>query len=189
MPIATVFRNLCFSLFLLGVGAGQTAFADQTDPRLNDLFEHLKDVTEPSDIISTERQIWRIWLEAADDKTQALLDHGIEQMNSGQHKGALEAFDTLIAQAPDFAEAWNKRATLFYILGNYERSLEDIAKTLELEPRHFGALSGRGLVYANQDDLENALLAFEAALRVNPTMGGARVNADAIRKILKEREI
>ena len=114
---------------------------------------------------------------------------GVASMNSGQFSAALEAFDKIVVLAPKFAEGWNRRATLHYFMGSYEASLKDIAKTLELEPRHFGALSGRGLVYTKLDDLERALDSFEAALEVYPQMIGPRNNAEAIRKILKKREI
>jgi len=184
-------RSTGFACLLVWALAGllAPAHADQKDPRLDDLFAHLQDVTEPQDVFATERKIWSIWLEASDEKAQRLLDAGIDAMNKGDHGSAMDAFDEVIAVAPDFAEGWNKRATLHYIMGNLERSLEDIEKTLELEPRHFGALSGRGLVYANLDDLEKALIAFEDALAVNPKMAGPRVNADAIREVLKKREI
>ena len=114
---------------------------------------------------------------------------GIDAMRRGDHRAALKAFDRVVAIAPDFAEAWNKRATVHYLVGNLDQSLDDIATTLNLEPRHFGALSGRGLVYVKLNDLERALVSFEAALAVSPQMVGPRVNAEAIRQLLKRREI
>lgn len=191
LRILGIFRSAGIACLLVWTLAGLPApsHADQKDPRLDDLFAHLQDVTEPQDVFATERKIWAIWLEAADEKAQRLLDAGIDAMNKGDHRSALDAFNKVVAVAPDFAEGWNKRATLHYIMGNLESSLDDIKKTLELEPRHFGALSGRGLVYANLDDLEKALIAFEDALAVNPKMAGPRVNADAIREVLKKREI
>lgn len=191
MRIHGIFRSTGIACLLIWTLAGLPVptHADQKDPRLDDLFTRLQDVTEPQDIFATERKIWSIWLEASDNKAQGLLDAGIDAMNKGDHRSALDAFNKVVAIAPDFAEGWNKRATLHYIMGNLESSLDDIKKTLELEPRHFGALSGRGLVYANLDDLEKALIAFEGALAVNPKMTGPRVNADAIREVLKKREI
>ncbi|MGH6892472.1 MAG: tetratricopeptide repeat protein, partial [Dongiaceae bacterium] len=81
-------------------------------------------------------------------------------------------FDKMIEVAPDFSEGWNKRATVLYLIGEYGRSRADVAKTLELEPRHFGALSGLGLIYIAEGDDEKALEAFRRALTVNPTMPG-----------------
>ena len=95
----------------------------------------------------------------------------------------------IVAIAPGFAEGWNKRATVHYLLGNYDKSLTDIAETLALEPRHFGALSGRGLVYMALEEEELALDSFEAALEVYPLAHGARHNADALRDRLGRRDI
>ncbi len=117
------------------------------------------------------------------------MQSGIDDMSRRNLPAALEAYHQVVAIAPDFAEGWNKRATVHYLMGNLNQSLKDIARTLELEPRHFGALSGRGLVYAKLDDLERALDSFEAAVAVNPQMIGPRINAEAIRQVLKGREI
>jgi tetratricopeptide (TPR) repeat protein len=180
-------RAICLICGLSGLVT--PALPDQTDPRLNDLFAHLKDVSGPAEAAPVEQQIWAIWLEVSDPAVGSLMQSGIDDMNRRDHPAALEAFDQVVAIAPDFAEGWNKRATVHYLMGNLNKSLEDIARTLELEPRHFGALSGRGLVYAKLDDLERALDSFEAAVAVNPQMVGPRINAEAIRQILKGREI
>ena len=165
------------------------ALADQTDSRLGDLFARLKEASAPAEAAPIESQIWAIWLETSDQAAGLLLQIGIDAMRRGDARAALEAFDRLVAIAPDFAEGWNKRATIHYIVGNLDQSLDDIAATLDLEPRHFGALSGRGLVYVQLNDLERALVSFEAALAVSPQMIGPRINAEAIRQILKDREI
>ena len=165
------------------------ALADQTDPRLSDLFANLREVSEPAEAASIESQIWAIWLETSDLTAGSLIQTGIDAMRRGEHRAALKTFDRVVAIAPDFAEGWNKRATVHYLVGNLDQSLKDIATTLNLEPRHFGALSGRGLVYVKLNDLERALVSFEAALAVSPQMVGPRINAEAIRQILKGREI
>ncbi len=139
--------------------------------------------------VATEQKIWAIWLETPDTKVQRLLEIGIAHMNGGANAQALKSFDEIVELAPGFAEGWNKRATVHYLLGNYDASLADIEKTLELEPRHFGALSGRGLIYSKLEDLEKALAAFEAALDIHPNMAGAKMNALMIRRVLKGREI
>lgn len=192
----TLYRNLgamrafhicCVIVSLLGIAT--PAFADQNDPRLEDLFASLKQVSEPAAAARIEQQIWIIWLETSDQDAAALLSTGSRQMSRGDYADALETFDKLVRLAPDFAEAWNKRATVHYLMDDLKRSLEDIDKTLELEPRHFGALSGRGLVHIKREDLERALAAFEETLAVHPLMPGPRANIDAIRKVLKSREI
>jgi len=91
--------------------------------------------------------------------------------------------------APNFAEGWNKRATALYLLGRYDDSIKDIAKVLELEPRHFGALSGLGLCNAQLDKEKEALDAFEKALAINPNMPGIRQDAEDMKKSLAAKSI
>ncbi|MGI9462983.1 MAG: tetratricopeptide repeat protein [Aestuariivirgaceae bacterium] len=165
------------------------AFADQTDPRLTGLFADLKVISGPAAAAPIERKIWTIWLETQDETVQALMKKGIERMGAGDLRTALAAFNHVVEAAPDFAEGWNKRATVYYLMEKFDESLADIITTLKLEPRHFGALSGRGLIYVRLEDLNKALTAFEAALAVNPQMIGPRSNVEAIRKILKQRDI
>jgi tetratricopeptide (TPR) repeat protein len=187
ISLMTIVRTLCLVVSLVGfAGAG---FADQTDPRLDALFGRLKAASGPAESVSIEGEIWAIWLVAPDEATQSRLDSGIDAMGRGDLAAALEAFDEVVALAPGFAEGWNKRATVHYLLNNLQQSLEDIAATLKLEPRHFGALSGRGLVFIKLRDLEQALSAFEEVLEVSPQMTSARANIDAIRKVLGQREI
>ncbi len=166
-----------------------SAHADQTDRRLNDLFTELKAMSGPATAAPVERQIWTIWLETSDETVRTLMKKGIERMAAGDLRTALAAFNHVVGAAPEFAEGWNKRATVYYLMEKYDESLADIVKTLELEPRHFGALSGRGLIYIKLNDLNKALQAFEDALAVNPQMIGPRSNAAAIRQILKQRDI
>lgn len=165
------------------------AAADQSDSRLADLFARLMKTQDLGEAFRVESEIWTVWLEHDDEAVRLLLDKGIAAMNRGDHRGALEDFDQIVAIAPDFAEGWNKRATVHYLLGNYKESLDDIAETLALEPRHFGALSGRGLVYGELEELELALESFEAALEVHPNMVGSRRNAEALRRHLQDQEI
>jgi tetratricopeptide (TPR) repeat protein len=182
------------TLWALGIlvglaGLPGSASCDQTDPRLGSLFEQLKTATQPTAAQSIERQIWEIWLVPSDPAIQSLLDAGIDAMNRGDYRVALETFDQMVLRSPEYAEGWNKRATVHYMLGNFEESLADIDATLELEPHHFGALSGRGLVHVKLGDYERALSAFEDALEVSPQSAGPRANAKALREILGQRDI
>jgi len=94
----------------------------------------------------------------------------------------------VISLAPEFAEAWNKRATAYYMMGDTRLSAADVRQTLELEPRHFGALSGLGLLYGQHDKIGAAIKAFEEALAVNPHLRGAQRNLDALREEFKRRQ-
>lgn len=168
---------------------GASAWADQRDPRLDELFGKLQNVQSISDAKGVEFVIWNIWVQSGDDAIDLLMRDGVESMGRRDYKRALRSFDQIVTIAPEFAEGWNKRATLYYLMGEYERSLDDIDKTLDLEPRHFGALAGRGLIYVELEDDALALEAFEDALVINPFLPAARQNAEVLRKRIKDRAI
>ncbi len=165
------------------------AQAAQNDARLDGLFEHLGSATNPGEARLVEEAIWQIWLISNDARANRLMARGIGAMNRGEHARALAAFDDIVKILPGFAEGWNKRATVHYLMGSHQASLGDIERTLALEPRHFGALSGRGLVNLALDRDEAALKAFEAALRIYPHQSGARSRAKALREKLKGKAI
>ena len=164
------------------------AQADQNDPRLDSLFSRLQQ-GEANQARPIEQQIWSIWLESSDPDTRDILESGMNRMRVGDLEMALRSFSEVVRINPDFAEGWNKRATVHYLLGNFERSLADIDKTLALEPRHFGALAGQGMVYTQLNNLEQALSAYERAVKVHPHLPGPLANIEAIRKILEQQEI
>ncbi|MCG8510788.1 MAG: tetratricopeptide repeat protein [Rhodospirillales bacterium] len=142
------------------------------DARLDRLFERLQNAETQSQAEMIEAQIWRTWIETGDQELDQVMALGISAMRGGRMDVALMAFDTLTEKAPECAEAWNKRATVHFMLGDYESSVADIMKTLSLEPRHFGALSGLGMIYVNIGEKEAALAAFEKALSIHPYLTG-----------------
>ena len=153
--------------------SGSNARADQTDPRLPSLFERLKAATDAGTAQLTASDIWRIWSEKPDNESLSkLLRKGTDQMNAGHLREAEKLFTAIIDAAPDFAEAWNKRATVYFLMGAYELSKHDIAQTIAREPRHFGALSGLGLVEAHIGNYESVLKAYEKAARIHPFLEG-----------------
>ena len=170
-------------------GAAGTGLADQRDPRLEDLFDRLKAAPDVRIAEVVAANIWAIWGEVADGAAALLLRDGVSAMGRRDLRTALAKFDQIVAIAPEFAEGWNKRATVNYLVGNYHDSLADIDKTLALEPRHFGALSGRGLVYLELEEEKLALESFEAALEVYPLMPGANFNAEVLRKRIGGKDI
>ena len=108
------------------------------------------------------------------------MEIGTQRMNSRRYPEALLIFSQITENFPRYAEGWNKRATLYYMLGSFEESIADIEKTLELEPRHFGALSGLGLVYLQQDELGKARQAFEDLIAVHPNSRNAQENLEYV---------
>jgi tetratricopeptide (TPR) repeat protein len=161
--------------------AGPTA-ADQKDPRLDPLFAQLQGAATQTEAQAIETQIWVIWTEAKDGPTDTLMQLGLGAMQAGNLAGALELFDAVTVQKPEFAEGWNKRATVLYMLGAYERSAEDVAKVLALEPRHFGALAGLGLIDMELDKADAAIDAFEQALKMHPQLPGVKQRLELLKK-------
>ncbi|MHA1564940.1 MAG: tetratricopeptide repeat protein [Alphaproteobacteria bacterium] len=157
------------------------ASADQTDPRLDRLFAVLQTTDSDREARQAEQLIWAIWVHSDDPSAQSSMSNGIEAMSRNRLDDALAIFDRLVLEAPDFAEGWNKRATIHFMLGNLEQSIADVDHTLDLEPRHFGALSGLGQISLAQRDEASALAAFEDALAMNPRLSGSQGIIDALR--------
>jgi tetratricopeptide (TPR) repeat protein len=173
-------------VWLLALAAvSGAARADQNDARLGPLFERLAAAPGPIEAELVEGQIWRLWAETPDPASRSLYESGVAAMERRDLRAAREALDRLVAQAPGFAEAWNKRATLAYLTGDDEASIADIRRTLALEPRHFGALSGLGLICLRLVRPTCALASFEAALAIHPFLPGARVHVEMLREQLK----
>jgi tetratricopeptide (TPR) repeat protein len=114
---------------------------------------------------------------------------GHNAMRAGEPGVALSMFDQATRLDPEYAEAWNGRATAHFMLGNYQKSLKDIERTLKLEPRHFGALAGRGRCYVALDKPRKALAAFEDSLEINPHQPGTKQRARRLRAELEGKEI
>jgi tetratricopeptide (TPR) repeat protein len=181
---------MLFAIVLgLTIGTGAPAHADQNDPRLEALFQELRVVTGYLKARTLEQQIWTIWTASNNPEVNRLMDEGVGALATQDYKAALTDFSKVIDLAPDFAEGWNKRATVLYLVGDYEGSLADVDQTLALEPRHFGALSGLGLIRAAQERDEEAIDAFEKALAVNPHMPGVISNIEHLKQRLKDKQI
>jgi tetratricopeptide (TPR) repeat protein len=158
--------------------------ADQSDWRLNQMFERLRQTTIEGEAAQLEASIWQLWMRSENEDTNILMRLGVNAMNSGDYPAALRAFDRMVKDDPNFAEGWNKRATLHYLMDNYDASVADIERTLALEPRHFGALSGLGMINMELNNDKGALRAFEAALKVHPYLRGARHHVEELKKKL-----
>ncbi|MGC6517442.1 MAG: tetratricopeptide repeat protein [Candidatus Puniceispirillaceae bacterium] len=170
----------CLSL-TLGISA---PMADSRDIVLDGLFTSLQETNDAGDAMRLVSEIWSRWAtHPTDDSLTNRLGRGIEMMNQGDFVHAEAIFTDIITEDPNFAEAWNRRATLYYIQGELSKSRADIANTLALEPRHFGALSGLGMIEYALGNYEGALRAYEQAVEVNPHMA----RADQMIKDLSEK--
>ena len=182
-------RILAGALLAAALSMPSTSVSDQTDPRLGELFAELAGERDPERILTAETAIWRIWLDGGEPSLNEGMARGILAMNTNRFDDAAERFTELIAAAPNFAEAWNKRATVYYLMERYEDSVRDIERTLALEPRHFGAISGMGLIFLQLGDEVGALDAFEKVLEIHPHARGARFHVERLRERLRGRQI
>lgn len=172
------------TLVLFTVLVSPLALADQTHTSLPGLFQKLKKADDAQQAVAIEGEIWKMWYERGAAEGGNSMSAAVEAMSSGRYTIALTLLNTLVEDEPDFAEAWNRRATLFYLLGEFEKSLTDIQHTLTLEPRHFGAISGIGLIMLQLGQEERALHAFERVLTISPKNPGAAKNIKELEKKL-----
>ena len=163
--------------------------ARQDDPRLDALFDRLHSVEEGNEARLVMTIIWRLWSESGSPTVDLLFSRGVQAMNQQEFETALAMLNAVVEMDPDFSEGWNARATLHYIMGNYDNSVRDIDRTLALEPRHWGALSGLGMIYQNTDRAEEAIGAYRRALAANPHLPSAKSAIDFLTQKTKGREL
>jgi tetratricopeptide (TPR) repeat protein len=128
-----------------------------------------------------------VWSRSGHEDVDRLFNTGVEQMGQGQLDAAVETFTRVIQRQPDFAEGWNKRATVYYVLGDYRRSLADCDEVLARNPYHWGALSGYGMIYMQLDQPARAIDYLERALAVNPNLDQVAHTIEALRQMLLQR--
>ena len=148
--------------------------ADQNDPRLDILFLNVKDSQNEvaSSIYITS--IWRIWSETNNQNSQQIYDLGNQLLKQRKYEQSLVIFTELVNKEPYFAEGWNKRATLHFLMGNFNESIQDINKTLALEPRHFGALDGLGQIQFKLNNFYESMQTYEKLLTIVPHSSSAK---------------
>jgi tetratricopeptide (TPR) repeat protein len=173
----------------LAIAAATPANADQRDPRLPALFDKLHDTNNRNIARLTELMIWEIWGEVGDPKLAKLMREGEDAMELEDWATAEARLSAVVKAKPDFAEGWNRRATMYYLKGDYAASIADIEHVLELEPRHFGAISGLGVVNMAQENLTAARDAFERVLSLYPTNFPAQENLKIIKQKLDDSDI
>jgi len=179
-------KRLCISILASMLVFGAAASARQDDSRLDELFMRLQTTADAQEAELIEGLIWTLWFQSGDPDTDRLLASGNDAMGAGRYDEALARFSRVIERDPTFAEGWNRRATLHYLMGNFDASVRDIQETLAREPRHFGALSGLGLINTALERWDSAVKAYEEALRVNPFLSGAGSNIEDLRKKLEQ---
>jgi len=134
-----------------------------------------------------EQALWRIWARSGDPEVDRLYQTGIEQMNAGDLQRSIVTFTRIIELKPDFAEGWNKRATLYFLVGDLRKSLADCDEVMKRNPYHFGALSGYALIYTRLEYYDRALEYSRRALAINPNLVGVRQNVELLERLLEQR--
>lgn len=163
--------------------------ANDRDIQLNRLFNELK-INNAALVYGTEQKIWEIWTtHPTDPKLTMELSKGTKLMQGNTLAESIKVFSNLIDLDPSWAEAWNKRATALYLIGDYEGSQKDIDKVLELEDRHFGALAGQGLVNIKLENYEKAIESYERAQEIYPAMQSPKIMIEQIEQLIKQQLI
>ena len=163
--------------------------ANEQQKQLEKLFNDLK-INNFSLANGVEQKIWKIWSPHPNSKDLTMmLTIGSDYVNNHKLEKAIETFSNVIDLDPSWAEAWNKRATVYYMVGEFEKSQADINKVLELESRHFGALAGQGLVNIELENYEKAIKSYQQAQEIYPSMQSPKIMIEKIKKLIKKQSV
>ena len=182
-----LFAIILFSFFSI-------ANSQEREAKLNELFNQLKNNNDVASVYEIEKKIWKIWsIHPSNDRRgyrlTELLAQGSFLMDEQELNTAYAIFSQIILVDPNWPEAWNKRATVLYLLGRYQESQEDIDEVLKLEKRHFGALSGQGLVQTELKNYEKAINSYKEVQKIYPTMQAPKVMIPHLKELIKGQSI
>jgi len=183
----------CLCIFVLGLLFFSNVNAEERESELDNLFKQLKN-NQATQAIEVENKIWEIWsIHPSNDRKgfrlTELLDQGSFFIDRKQFKKAYEIFSQIIAADSEWSEAWNKRATVLYLMKEYQSSLDDINITLALEPRHFGALTGQALNYIELKQYEKAIESYKAAQKIYPIIDAAKKMIPKLQELINDQTI
>ena len=149
--------------------------------RMEDVPALVKVLRDPDPVVRAlaEHALWQVWSRSGDPEVDALFQEGVAQMTQRDGPAAIATFSRIIEKRPEFAEGWNKRATVYFLMGEYQKSLADCDEVVKRNPTHFGVLSGYGQIYLQLNQPERALSYFERALTVNP-------NLEQVERVIEE---
>jgi len=169
------------------VGKRREAIARLGDVgQMTDASALVQELKDPEEVVRSEAEeaLWRIWSRSGDAKVDTLYKKGMAQMSAGDGEGAVETFTRIIKMKPTFAEAWNKRATVYFLMEEYEKSLADCDEVMKRNPYHFGALSGYFQIYMELEEYERAIRYGRRALAINPNLEGLKSSVEALERHL-----
>ena len=182
-------KYLNFTLIILFVLNITNLEANDKNKKLDRLFNDLKfkNATLSYEI---EQKIWEIWSTHPSDKNlTTMLAEGSNLVNKQKFDQAIVVFSKVIDLDPKWAEAWNKRATVLYMVGEFQKSQDDIDKVLEIEERHFGALAGQGLVNIQLENYDKAIMSYQKAHQIYPKMKSPKIMIQKIKDLIKKKTI
>ena len=194
---------LCLFLSAVPIGA---AMAEETPPsispdepavpaevprdaQIDALFATLHDAKDKAAAKVAEGKITSLWLESGSATADLLMRWTLAAMEKNDYPRALDFLDRIVIMQPDYVEGWNKRATVYFLMEDYGKSIADIGKVLEIEPRHFGALSGLGMILRAIGDDKRAIEAYRQALALDPFLDNVKDALDELEKAAAGREI
>ncbi len=180
---------MLLTLVLLIPGWPASVFADQTDARLEGLFERLRSGSDELALLQAEAEIWEIWYQSGSDEIDELMLQAAELVRGGELGAAEDVYSQVIEARPEFSEGWNRRATVRYYRQDYDGSMADIESTLRLEPRHFGAIWGLGMILGKQREFQRAIEAFERLLEIKPNSQDARPRIELLKQELAKQSV
>ena len=183
-----MFKNFDLKLFFF-VFLASNSVADDRIVKLNQLFNDLR---IENILISTEveQKIWKIWsTHPNNEKLTRMLEEGTNLVNNQKLNEAIIVFSNVIKLDPNWAEAWNKRATVFYLIGEYKKSQNDIDKVLSLEKRHFGALAGQGLVQTALNNYQEAINSYKEIEKIYPSMESPKLMIPKLKELIRKKSI
>ena len=165
------------------------ALADERKKQLDKLFNELK-TDNPVLTFEVEQKIWKIWsTHPKKNELTLMLSEGSTLVKNDKLNEAVNIFTKVIELDPNWAEAWNKRATVLYLLGEFQKSQNDIDNVLKLEERHFGALAGQGLINIQLKNYDKAIMSYEKAQKIYPTMKSPKIMIKEIKELIKQQSI
>jgi tetratricopeptide (TPR) repeat protein len=152
---------------------------------LNTLFDQLARAKNGVEVQKIQARIWNVWMDSGEIEVNSWMEQGSKALTDGDYNKAITIFSKVTERKPDFVEGWNKRATAYYMKGDYNASLQDIFLTLSIEKRHFGALSGLASIYLSNRDYKEALKVLEYMLVICPNQPGLQEQVHELYQRLK----
>ena len=183
-------KKIFFLFLVMSFSFFSIVNSQEREAKLDGLFNQLKNNNDVAAAFEIEMKIWNIWsIHPSQENLTQLLAKGSNLMSEQKLNKAYETFSIVIGLDPNWAEGWNKRATALYILGRYQESQEDIDEVLKLEKRHFGALSGQGLVQIELKNYERAINSYKEVQKIYPSMMSPKIMIPQLKELIKSESI